>query len=195
MKLPFLLFLLTGFVTTTQAQQKLSNANQSYYLSEFDLAERQYRAVVEKEPNNTVANYNLGNALFRQKKFDEAAKLHGQLANRIKDTSLQAKAFYNQGVALSNAKYLEASIEAYKSCLRINPHDSEARDNLQKALSELKQKQQQQKDEQKKKKQEPKMSNKEADQKLKLLQQKEKDLQQKLKDKTKQPGSSQSQDW
>lgn len=178
-----------------RSQQKLLIANQSYYLSEFELAEKQYRAVLQSDPDNTTATYNLGNAVFRQKKFDDAAKIHGQLANRVKDTALKAKAFYNQGVAFSNAKNLEASIEAYKDCLRINPNDTDARDNLQKALSELKQKEQQQKDEQKKKKQEPKMSNKEADQKLKLLQQKEKDLQQKLKDKSRQPGSSQAEDW
>ena len=41
---------------------------------------------------------------------------------------------------LSQQKNLEESIEAYKNALRNNPDDKEARENLQKALLELRKK-------------------------------------------------------
>ena len=41
---------------------------------------------------------------------------------------------------LTSQKKLEESIEAYKNALRYNPDDKEARENLQKALLELKKK-------------------------------------------------------
>ena len=41
---------------------------------------------------------------------------------------------------MSQQKKLEESIDAYKNALRQNPNDKEARENLQKALLELKKK-------------------------------------------------------
>ena len=46
----------------------------------------------------------------------------------------------NQGVALMKQKKLEESINAWKNALKLDPNDLDARDNLQKALQELKSK-------------------------------------------------------
>ena len=53
---------------------------------------------------------------------------------------IKAKSYYNKGAILSSQKKLEESIEAYKNAFRQNPDDKEARENLQKALLELKKK-------------------------------------------------------
>ena len=91
--------------------------------------------------------------------------------------NLKAASHYNAGVSYSKQKDLQSSIEAYKAALRVNPNDKEARENLQKALSELKK----QKDQNNQNNQGGGgMSEKQADQKLKDLQQKEKELQQKM---------------
>jgi tetratricopeptide (TPR) repeat protein len=172
----------------------LSRANEYYQQSRFDMAEMLYRKALDKDPGNGIAQYNLANALQKQKKYDEAIKILQKLASTTKDNNLKSPTYYNQGVAYTKLKDLESSIEAYKNALRLNPNDQQARENLQKALREQKQKQQQQQNQQKQK-QESKMSQKEAEQKLKLLQQKEKDLQQRLQNRNKQQGSSQAQDW
>ena len=62
------------------------------------------------------------------------------LLMNCKRAELKGKAYYNKGVVLSRSKKLEESIEAYKNALRQNPDDKEARENLQKALLELKKK-------------------------------------------------------
>lgn len=183
------------FLNTTLFAQEaiLAKGNDYYRQEQFELAERQYREVLETYPDNQVALFNLANALQKQKKYDEAAVLMEQLAGKTKDKKLKSAAFYNQGVANTKMKNLEASIESYKNSLRQNPDDNDARENLQKALLELKQKQQQNQNQQKKS--DPKMSQKEAEQKLKLLQEKEKQLQQRKQDKNKQQGPGQQEDW
>lgn len=177
-----------------QTDAALAKGNEYYQLSQYELAEAQYRKVLDKDPNNVTAQYNLSNALQQQKKYDEAIKLLDQLGESNAPKTIRSAAYYNQGVANTKAKNLEASIESYKSALRLDPADKEARENLQKALLELKKKQQQQQKDQQKK-QDPKMSQKEAEQKLKLLDQKEKELHQRQQDKSKQTGQGQSQDW
>lgn len=191
MKKPFLLLALFAALNAgAQVNALISKGNEYYQASQFDMAISQYRKALEAEPNNTTAQFNLANALQKQKKYDEAIQQLDQLAYATNDRKLKASAYYNQGVAHSHLKNLEQSIESYKSALRLDPTDQQARENLQKALLEQKKKQQQQQKDQKKP--EPKMSQKEAEQKLKMLQQKEKDLQ---KNKNKQGGTGQAQDW
>jgi Ca-activated chloride channel family protein len=188
-----LLLILAGLMlgnTCFSQNSFIAKGNDYYSESQFDLAEAQYRKALESDPGNETARFNLANALQQQKKYDEAAKLLGQLAQSGTDTKFRSAAWYNQGVAYTHMKNLEASIESYKNALRLNPADQDARENLEKALLELKKKQQQQNNQQKK--QDQKMSEKEADQKLKMLQQKERELQQK---KQKQQGEGQAQDW
>src|SRR5215212_6846817 len=170
---------------------RLSKGNQFYKLSQFDLAEIEYRAVLELDPKNTTAQYNLANTLQQQKKFNEALEILDRLSSTAKNKKIKSAAYYNQGVAHTKLKNLESSIESYKNALRINPDDKEARENLQKALREKKKQDQQQNQQ---KKSDPKMSQKQAEQKLKQLQQKERELQKKMQSRNKE-GSAQAEDW
>lgn len=184
-----LLFCASLFGFSQNATESLIKGNQFYQQSQFDLAEAQYRKALEYDADNEKAKYNLANALQKQKKYDEAAKLLDDLAGSSKDNSLKSAAYYNQGVAYTKMQNLDASIESYKKALRLNPNDREARENLEKALL---QKKNQNKSSQQKKSSSS-MSQKEAQQKLDMLNQKEKQLHQR-KDKEQQ-GSGQAQDW
>lgn len=170
--------------------KEIHKGNLLYLQSQYERAEAQYRAGLKKDSGHTIAEYNLANALHKQKKYDEAIGLHGKLAVTSNDKKIKAASWYNQGVSHTKLKNLEASIESYKNALRLDPNDQQARENLQKALLELKKKQQQQKPKPK-----SKMSQKEAEQKLKLLQQKEKRIQERIQNKNKQSGNSQGRDW
>jgi Ca-activated chloride channel family protein len=174
---------------TQNATQSIIKGNQLYQQSQFDLAEIQYRKALEYEPENERAKYNLANALQRQTKYDEAAKMLEDLAGSSKDNSIKSTAYYNQGVAYTKMKNLDASIESYKKALRANPNDQHARENLEKALLQKKN----QKSSSQQKKSQSSMSQKEAQQKLDMLNQKEKQLHQR-KDREQQ-GSGQAQDW
>jgi tetratricopeptide (TPR) repeat protein len=172
------------------AQRSISKGNEYYLQLNFPLAEAQYRQALNLSPRNIEAKYNLANALMQQKKFGEAVEYYTEVT-AAENKNLRAAAHYNAGVSYSKQKDLPASIEAYKAALRLNPNDKEARENLQKALSE-----------QKKQQEQNKgggggggMSQKEAEEKLKQLQEKERDLQKRLQNAGRGKGGEGKKDW
>jgi Ca-activated chloride channel family protein len=185
-------FVLISFllgIASSQAQsieQNLAKGNEYYKNQQYDLAEAQYRKAMQEAPTNLTARYNLANALYRQRKHAEALDILKNIHAEGSNTNLQASVFYNR------QKNLEASIEAYKSALRLNPADNQARENLQKALLELKKEQQNRQNQQQ---QQNKMSQKEAERRLQQLQQKEQEIQQRLQNQNKQGGGSMPKDW
>lgn len=197
-----LVFCLPVFLLQAQDEQAfLREGNTWYRQQQFEKAEAAYLKALEKAPSSSRVKYNLANAMVKLGKQEEALKAFAELATTAKEADIKAAAWYNKGVVLSQLKKLEESIDAYKNALRLKPDDKEARENLQKALLELKKKnppkKQEKKDQQKqqKKQQQPKMSQKEAEQRLKLLEQKEKELNQRMqKEKTK-SASNQTKDW
>lgn len=202
-KIILILFCLPVMALQAQdKQQSLREGNNYYRQQQFEKAEAAYQKAVQEDPSSSRARYNLANTLQQLGKQEEALKAFTELATTAKEKDIQAGAWYNKGVVLSQQKKLEESIEAYKNALRLKPDDTEARENLQKALLELKKKNPPKKEEKKdpkkqqqKKQQQPKMSQKEAEQRLKLLEQKEKELNQRMqKEKTK-SASNQTKDW
>jgi tetratricopeptide (TPR) repeat protein len=185
-----------------QVNEIIKQGNDLYKLKEYDPAKAAYGDALAKDSANTTAKFNLANTSYRLAKPDDAIQSFDQLAAKYSLSDDKARAFYNKGVVLSNQKRLEESIDAYKNALRQDPNDKEARENLQKALAELKKKTPPPKKEDQKKKQQnkkqheqPKMNPKEAEQKLQLLEQKEKELQQRMQQQKSKTGSGGSKDW
>jgi Ca-activated chloride channel family protein len=194
------LFFTCDKVIAQEADKIIQRGNDFYKQQQYDKAEEAYKEVLSKEQQNTTAAFNRANAMIRQTKNGEAMKALDEVIMNASEKELKGKAYYNQGVILSGQQKLEESIDAYKNALRQNPADKEARENLQKALLELKKrtpppppKDNKKKQQQKQQQQQPKMNQKEAEQRLKLLEQKEKEVQQRMqKSKT---GVPQPKDW
>lgn len=187
-------FLSACIVAAAQNTDNTINKGNVYYReAQFDLAEKQYKAVLKKDAKNSTAQYNLSLALYKQKKYREAQNVLDELAKGSPDGAVKAAAYYNKGVIYTKEKSLEESIESYKADLRLNPNDKEGRENLQKALLELK-KQQQEQRQQKQPRPQSRLTQKEAAQKLKQLQNKEQELQDRLQNKG-QKGTSMPKDW
>jgi Ca-activated chloride channel homolog len=210
------------FAKTQTANESIITGNRFYKEAKYDQAASEYRKALAAEPGNSTAKFNLANTLYRSKDGDESIGILDTLLKTEKDKKIRSESFYNTGTILSNQYektkdpnkkintksdavqnegdvLLEKSIDAYKKALRVNPDDNEARENLQKALLEIKKKKPEKKKDDKKQQQQPqpqqsKMSRKEVERQLKLLQQKEKDVQQKLQQKQPQTGG-QPKDW
>src|SRR5688572_21389972 len=188
-------------LSAQEADKDIQKANDLYKQQQYQQAETVYNEVLEKEPSNNTAKYNRAITLYKQAKPDEAIKAFDDLAFKTEDKEIKEKSYYNKGAVLSAQKKVEESIDAYKNALRHNPNDKEARENLQKALLELKKKNPPKKDDKKKQQQkqqqkpQPKMNQKEAEQRLKLLEQKEKEVQQRLQKEKSKTGGGQPKDW
>ena len=195
---------LYSFSQQQQVVKMIESGNEYYKKNQFAKAAEQYTKAVAVDLSNSTAKFNQANAFYQSNKKTDAAILFAEVANSSTDKGIRSKAFYNKGVILTQQKNLDQGIEAYKNALRNNPDDKEARENLQKALLELKKKNAEKKKEndlQKKIKEEQKeqptskMNPKEVEQRLKLLRQKEKEVQQRVqKEKTKKEGSP-AKDW
>ena len=197
MKRRFLIVLLLACATFSNAQSvnaAIDKGNAYYRQQQYSLAEAQYKAALEKAPTNATAQFNLANALYQQKKWDEAHAVLKKLKESITDNALKEAVYYNNGVVYTKEKALAQSIDAYKAALRLNPDDNDARENLQKALTEQKKQQQQQEQQKKQQQKSSSMSQREAEQKLKLLQERERQLQERLQ-KSGQKGNAMPQDW
>ncbi|MDB5224202.1 MAG: von Willebrand factor type [Chitinophagaceae bacterium] len=193
--LPLLFLILVTNISFSQSTKKeIIKGNDAYKKKEYTQAVGAYQNALKKSPNAT-AYYNLGNALYKTDKLDDALKSYDNTVQTAKTNPVKERAFYNGGVVLQKQNKLGECIKAYKNALKLDPNDEEARQNLQRALQQLKQQQKQdqkdkkqdKKDQQKEdqKKDEPKpqpskISKQDAEEKLKSLLEHEKDLQDKL---------------
>lgn len=186
-----LIFLVLYSIPALSQDEVLIEGNQSYKNGNYEAAESRFRQL-STDPR---ARFNLGNTYYRQNRLNEATVVFTDLANDNSEASIRSRAYYNYGVILTGEGKLEESIEAYKNALRLDPNDTQARENMQKAILELRKKNPPppKKEPPKKKPPQPKMNNKQAEQKLKQLQDKQKQTQQKIQQK--QPVSTQPRDW
>jgi Ca-activated chloride channel family protein len=189
-----LLLLFVGIVLQqtvfAQVNKSITEGNTFYRNGQYDLAERSYREALQKDQQNAIAQNNLGNALYKQRRYDEAEKIWGTLGTNNPAKPVKATSFYNQGVIYSKQKELDKSIEAYKAALRNDPTDKQARENLQKALLEKKKQQQEQQSQQKQK---SSMSQSQAERQLQQLQEKEKNIRERMQQG--QGGTPMPKDW
>lgn len=220
-----LILLVTASMASLSSQAQNENAlirsgNRYYKQKQIDQSQKQYQEAVKKAPDNPTANYNLGNAQFRKNNFEEAAKSYEASVEHSTDNAGREKGLYNEGVALVKQKKLQESIDAWKKALKLDASDVDARENLQKALMELKQQQQQQKDqkdqkdkkdkkdqkdqkEDKKDQQQPqqpkpqpsRLNKQQVEQLLKALQQKENDIQDKMNQNKVKSTTQPEKDW
>ena len=137
-----LLFIQPAF---SQSDKKLiRDGNKLFQQKKFSDAEVAYRKSLNKNQKSYPGNFNLGDAYYKQGKFDEAAKQFEVLNMMKADNKTKAAAWHNLGnTLLQNKKYAE-SVEAYKQALKLNPKDEDTRYNLAYAQAMLQQQQQQQ---------------------------------------------------
>ncbi len=193
---------LSATAVAQDANVSVQRGNELYRQGQYDAAAAEYQAALKIKQDNTT-KFNLASAMARQGKNEEAKKAFREISASDAKADLKAKAYYNEGAILSKEKKLEESIEAYKNALRRDPNDQQARENLQKALLELKKKNppkpkeddKKKKEQQQKQQQQPKMSQQQAEQRLKLLEQKEKEVQQRLQKEKSKSGGGQGKDW
>jgi tetratricopeptide (TPR) repeat protein len=129
----------------SQSDKKLiRDGNKLFEQKKFSDAEVAYKKSLNKNQKSYEGNFNLGDAYYKQGKYDEAAKQFQDLNSQKSSDKNQSAALHNLGNTMLQNKKYEESIEAYKQALKANPKDDDTRYNLAYAQSMLRQQQQQQ---------------------------------------------------
>jgi len=137
---------LCGWAQAESPRSLVKEGNGQYASGHFPDAEASYRKALEKAPASLQAQFDLGNALYKQGRFEEAAKAFEAVAHGAKDKSLQAQALYNLGNAQLKAKQTKEAMASYIESLKLRPKDEDTKYNLSYALAQEQQKQDQNQD-------------------------------------------------
>ena len=127
-----------------QSPRKLVNEGvDQYHQKKYNDAEVNFKKGLEKMPESFQGNFNLGDAYYKQQRYDEAMKQYGASLTKTKDKDQMSKVYHNIGnTFLKQQKYKE-SIDAYKNSLKLNPKDEDTKYNLSYALDMMNNKQNQ----------------------------------------------------
>ena len=130
------------------AQKK---AHDAYQAGDFVQAQSAYTQMLTQNPYDAQNNYNLGCALHKQKKFEDAQNYFNRAIDAAKPNSLlQEQALFNRGNNFVGQKKFDEAIADYKKVLQINPNNQSAKKNL-KAAEQMKKEQKKQEQQQKQK--------------------------------------------
>ena len=194
------MLLIFSQLSFAQSNNEQILAGNKYYKSgDFQKAADEFLKASENN-KDFIADYNLGNTLFKLKKSDEAIAALNRAKEKAKLKNDLSDIYYNQGVIYQVNEKIEECIVAYKKALIQNPANEDARQNLQKALKKKKEKDDQKNKNDKKnnpqnKKPSSKLSKDDAENKLKALEQQEKNIREKMKKNEGQQGASPVKDW
>lgn len=202
------------YISAQTTDALIRRGNRFYNKQEYDQSQSNYEKALKKSPGNPDAHFNLGDALYRKNDYEKAAGSYDDVLQSKADENTRQSAYYNKGVAMIRQKKIDESIDAWKNALRLNSADSDARENLVKALLEKKKQEQQNKkdkpdkkksdDKQKKdqnkpdnspKPQQSKLSKQQVEQYLRSLEQREKDVQDKMNQNKTHALSQPEKDW
>lgn len=143
-------FLLISVCVLSQENEKandlITKGNSLYDKGNFGEAEINYRDGQTQGANPFISGFNLGDALYKQERYEEAASAFQALPNLTDDKEQKAAAYHNLGNSFLKAQKFQESVDAFKQSLRNNPKDLETKYNLAYAKRMLQQQQQQNQD-------------------------------------------------
>lgn len=134
----------SGFAESVNS--KMREGVSQYHEGDFkDSVENFSSARVDRPEDSRIA-YNLGNAHYREGKFQEAFQAYTQSALDEENPDIRKKSIYNTGNALVKLEKLEEAATAYKKVLALDPSDMDAKYNLEYVRQQLEEKEKQKQD-------------------------------------------------
>ena len=159
-----------------KAERKIfRKGNKVYKKEQYTEAEIAYLKALEVNPKSQVANYNLGNTLFKQKKAQQALEKYQLAYSQEKNPKKKAAITHNAANAYMELNDYSNAVGLYRESLRLNPSDDETRYNLAVAQALLRKQQQQQQNKKDKDKDDNKDKNKDQEDQQQQQQQQQDD--------------------
>jgi len=178
----FFIVIFPILLVSKQDKKFIREGNKLYEKNKFQEAEISYRKALEENVTNYKADFNLSDALYKQKNYKEAAgKFEFLTKQNVKHKSI-SDSYYNLGNsyfklatensspenAQSSMDYLEKALNAYKKSILKNQSDDDARINYEltkRLLDQQKNNQKQNKDNKDDKNKDKNKDNKDKDNK------------------------------
>ena len=130
-----ILLISIGFTASAQTDKEaIKKGNDAYKKNDYGVAVKNYGDAVKKNDGDATAQYNLGNALYKTDKKEDAVNAYDKAETAAKMPADKSAALYNKGVVFQNDKKPEDCITAYKNALKQDPNNEDARHNLEIAL-------------------------------------------------------------
>lgn len=143
------LLIVSPTLSGQEDREYIRKGNRLYKKSEFAGSEGMYRRSMEQDKPFEDAGFNLGDALYKQGRFGEAADEFSKAAEASEgNAQKQAEGFYNLGNSLLKEQKFKESIGAYINSLKLNPDNMQAKYNLAWAQDQLKKQQEEQQQQQ-----------------------------------------------
>ena len=167
-KIYFAILLITASIAVADAQDErrfIREGNDYYYQQQYAKAEELYQIGSNIEPSSYEAAFNVGNARYRQDKFNQAEESYINLIKSQTDPAKLAECYFNLGnsqlgscMQLINKNNIDSALvkantalESFKNSIKNNPYNKECKYNYlytKKLIETLKQQQQQQQQQQ-----------------------------------------------
>ncbi|MCD6460000.1 tetratricopeptide repeat protein [bacterium] len=136
---------------TNNFRSKIKEANKDYENADYEKSLKKYMDINVEHPGNALVEYNIGNTLYKQKRYDEAIE-HFEKASVNSDIKLKSKTNYNIGNSLyqqaiqsesagkldESIKKMKNAVEYYKQALHNNPSDKDVKYNIEFVQQEIK---------------------------------------------------------
>lgn len=119
--------------------------NQQFEKGNYEGSSSKFMGAVKQNPKDFAAHYNLGNALYKQKKYDEAKAEYEKASALAQTKADKTAALYNQGNVYMQSENPQKAAELYKQALKYDPYNETVRKNYEIAMLKDKENQQQQK--------------------------------------------------
>ena len=131
-------------LVTIKAQESLNTlifrGNRSFDKQKYGEATSTFSEAVKKNEKDFGAHYNLGNSLYKIKKYDEAIAEYQKAQKNTNNKDEKAASYYNEGNAHLQNGDGEKAVNAYKNALKFDPDNEAILKNLQIAKKKQKQK-------------------------------------------------------
>jgi len=127
-----LVFLALAFLQVNAQKERkiIRGGNTLYGDKKYEKATTEYLKAKDIKANSFEAKFNLGDAMFKQKKYKDALGVFQNLTKTEKDRNRLGALYHNIGNSFLAMKKIDESIAAYEESLRNNPVSNETKYNL-----------------------------------------------------------------
>jgi tetratricopeptide (TPR) repeat protein len=127
---------LTGADSFTYSNPIVKRANLYYKKKEYKKSLKYFLKAGDEVKEQEAANFNIASAYYKMNDFENALKHFGQ-AFSGSDDEFNARVLFNMGNCYFRQGELKEAYERYKSALKLQPDNRDAKYNLEFALSML----------------------------------------------------------